>query len=80
MIFVKLPNMDSLASLSLVSLFVLVDAVIKGASMTCWFKGIDTLYGNEVALVVIVFGPLAAKAAAAAAAAAYGCVNCAARA
>ena len=79
MMFIKLPSMDNLASLSLVSLFVLVDAVIKGESMTCWFKGMGTLYGNEVALVVIMFGPLAAKAAAAAAAAAYGCVSCAAR-
>ena len=64
------PSIDNLASLSLVSLFVRVDAVINGGSISCWFKGSGTLYGNEVAFVVMILGPLAAKAAAAAAAAA----------
>ena len=44
-----IPSIDNLASLSLVSLFVRVDAVINGGSISCWFKGSGTVYGNDVA-------------------------------
>ena len=74
-----LPNMDSFANLSLVSLLVRVGADIKAPSVACGFNDRETLYGSDDALVVIIFVPLAANAAAAAAAAAYGCVSCAAR-